>query len=41
MAKRRKVSRKGSARLFRATAKAGKAKRINYDVPAMRGGIRL
>lgn len=41
MSKRKRISRKGSKALFKATAAGGKAKRINYEVPAMRGGIRL
>ena len=37
--KRRKVSKKGSKRLF--TATADKTKAINVAPPPMRGGIRL
>ena len=40
MAKRRKMSRKGSRRLFTATAKGSKTKIINL-APPLRGGIRL
>lgn len=39
MMSRRRLSPKGSRRYFTATASKGKA--INYDVPSMRGGIRL
>ena len=40
MAKKR-LSRKGSKSLFRATARPEKGKKINYILPVMRGGIRL
>ncbi len=39
MSKRRKLSRKGSKRLF--TATADKIKAVNTAPPPMRGGIRL
>lgn len=38
---RKRVPKKKSRGLFRKTADARKTKKINVEVPAMRGGIRL
>lgn len=38
---RKRMSRRKSKKLFRKTASAARTKKINVQVPAMRGGIRL
>lgn len=38
---RKRVGKRKSRSLFRKTASASKTKKINVEVPAMRGGIRL